>query len=92
MKSGPERARPHNLLPDHLITPGIARKRLELAVLRGEITRPATCQWCHRAPGLDRKGLSKIRGYQAGSYRDPYNVVWLCPSCLNKETRRKAKP
>jgi hypothetical protein len=89
MPSGPERARPHNLLPDNQITPGIARKRLELAVKRGELTRPAVCQRCHLAPGLDRRGTPQIRGYQAGNYLNPYEVEWLCCSCLNKATRRK---
>lgn len=90
MKTGPERARPHNLLPDDKITPNVARKRLELAVRRGDIKRPKRCQWCLLEPGTDRRGLPLVRGYHAGNYTNPYEVAWLCPSCLNKETRRRA--
>jgi len=49
-----------------------ARYQLNLAVARGEISRPSECSDC----GCD--GL--IHGHH-DDYRQPLVVVWLCPLC-----------
>jgi hypothetical protein len=49
-----------------------ARRLLNLAILRGEITRPETCSRCG-SPG-------DIEGHHP-DHSKPYDVIWLCFPC-----------
>ena len=50
-----------------------ARKKLEYAVRRGRIKRPDACDSC----GI----VGKIQGHHHKGYKNPLDVIWLCPKC-----------
>jgi len=55
-----------------------ARHKLNYAVKTGKITKPKACSIC---------GVSGVRieGHHYKGYNYPYNVIWLCTPCHNKE-------
>ncbi len=53
------------------------------ALQRGDLKRPDTCEHCGKAPGLNKRGRSKIeahhyKGYDAAHILD---VIFLCSEC-----------
>ena len=54
--------------------------RVREAMVRGEMSRPETCEKCGIAPGLAKDGRSKIHGHHP-DYDKPLEVIWLCIVC-----------
>jgi len=50
-----------------------ARALLNRAIQSGKVVRPDRCQQC------GKKG--RIHGHHWHGYDDPFDVIWLCPSC-----------
>lgn len=58
-----------------------ARNKFRSAVFHGKIKRPIKCSKCDSEKGV-------IHGHHA-DYLKPYDVIWLCKSCHQKEHRKK---
>lgn len=78
------RARNHTT---HLSLEKLARCQLNMAVRLGRVKRPARCASCHKMPGTDRLGRSRIQAHHP-DHNKPLAVVWLCRACHQKETIR----
>src|ERR1017187_2452927 len=49
------------------------------ALIRGEVTRPKTCEKCHTKP----KGKRRLHGHHE-DYSAPLKIIWLCAGCHRK--------
>lgn len=57
-----------------------AQNKVEKAVARGRVERPATCERCGKEPPPFRDGRSAIQAHHP-DYSKPMDVVWLCQPC-----------
>jgi hypothetical protein len=56
-----------------------ARSKLRLAVLRGDVKKPESCQSC--------SGRVRLEAHHHNGYSDPLDVIWLCRRCHNAAHR-----
>lgn len=61
-----------------------ARTMVSVAVRKGELTRPESCQKCGKIPGRDPGAGRHIEGHHR-DYNKPLEVMWLCRSCHRRE-------
>ncbi len=64
----------------------MAKRYVRSALERGTLFRPNQCDACGSNPGTDRAGRTKIQAHHI-DYRQPLNVIWLCPLCHAREHR-----
>ncbi len=63
------------------ITVTRARARLNHAVRRGEIERPAVCPQCRETPGVNATGQSKMWALFKLGFDHWQTVEWKCIEC-----------
>lgn len=63
------------------LTNARARARLNHAIARGEIDRPATCPHCRSTPRPNATGAVKIWALFKEGFENWQNVEWKCISC-----------
>lgn len=69
--------------------PDTARNRIAMAIKRGALVRPTTCELCgcdivrkselYAKYGLKHRPI--LHGHHWNGYDDPLSVWWICPSC-----------
>lgn len=77
-RENPERRAANQGTPQQLR----ARYTLKNAMKRGEITKPTTCEHCHR-----KIAKAKLHGHHP-DYEKPLEVEWLCTTCHSAEHMR----
>jgi hypothetical protein len=69
-----------------------AHNKVEKAVLRGRLARPATCQECGGSGQPYADGRAPIQAHHP-DYNKPLEVMWLCQRCHHKwHARNRAIP
>jgi hypothetical protein len=66
-----------------------ARQAVRLALRRGELIRPETCQQCGSTPGVTAAGRSLIEGDHFKGYAPEHHLTirWLCKPCHGAKKR-----
>lgn len=72
-----------------------AHRLVAMAIERGDLVRPDTCEACGDAPESSRSGTTQIQGHHHRGYDRPLEVEWLCQKChtnRHKEQRHPPEP
>ncbi len=62
-----------------------ARRKVSLAIKRGDLARPSICSRCGMNPGPAIDGRAQIHGHH-DDYSKPLTVEWICAKCHRAET------
>lgn len=57
-----------------------AHGKVEKAILRGDLTRPDSCEECEEIPETMKDGRTSIQAHH-DDYDEPLKVRWLCQQC-----------
>ena len=65
-----------------------AQNKLEKAIERGDVVRPAACSRCGAADTPMRDGRTSIQAHHP-DYEQPLEVLWLCQRCHHEQHRKE---
>ncbi|MDB5937469.1 MAG: hypothetical protein JWQ01_4813 [Massilia sp.] len=67
------------------MTPAKAYSKVKMAIEKGTITRPDSCERCGVIPAPTTDGRASIQAHHH-DYSKPLDVEWICAKCHRKET------